>query len=66
MTDMTPSSEFYEEDEPVEAIVAAFERGERGVTARPRGWTRYLMIGRPGGGRFVSPTTHASGHVVAR
>ncbi len=27
--------DFYEDDEPLEKIVAAFERGERGVTAPP-------------------------------
>jgi hypothetical protein len=27
--------DFYEEDEPVEKIVAAFERGRNGVTGRP-------------------------------
>jgi hypothetical protein len=66
MTDMTSGSDFYEEDEPVEKIIAAFERGEKGVTARPRGRTVYLLIGKLSGGHFVPPTTHASGHLVAR
>jgi hypothetical protein len=29
------SDDFYEDDEPVEEIMAAFERGEKGVTAPP-------------------------------
>ena len=66
MTDMTSDSEFYEEDEPVEKVVAAFERGEKGVTARPLGRTEYLLIGKLVGGHFVPPTTHVSGHVVNR
>lgn len=27
--------DFFEEDEPLEKVLAAFERGEKGVTARP-------------------------------
>lgn len=27
--------DFYEDDEPLDAVIAAFERGERGVTAPP-------------------------------
>lgn len=27
--------DFYEEDEPLEDLIAAFERGEKGVTAPP-------------------------------
>ena len=30
------SDVFYEEDEPVEKIRAAFDRGEKGTTTRPR------------------------------
>lgn len=38
---MTDGSEFYEDDEPVEKIRAAFERGEKGRTAkRPRDLNR--------------------------
>jgi len=37
---MTPANgtdgDFYEDDEPVEKIQAAFERGDKGVTERPR------------------------------
>lgn len=29
-------SDFYEEDEPVDDVVAAYERGEKGRTRRPR------------------------------
>jgi hypothetical protein len=44
------ADDFYEEDEPVEKIKAAFERGEKHVTARPvrqteRGQTAYLNTG---------------------
>lgn len=35
MTDTTGMDDFYEEDEPLEKIVAAFERGEKGVTRPP-------------------------------
>jgi hypothetical protein len=33
---MTDGSEFYEDDEPIENIRAAFKRGEPVLTARPR------------------------------
>jgi hypothetical protein len=32
---MTDEGGFYEEDEATEDVVAAFQRGEKGVTARP-------------------------------
>jgi len=37
MVDMARSDDeiFYEEDEPVEEVLAAFEAGEKGATARP-------------------------------
>lgn len=28
-------NDFYEDDEPIEEVLAAFERGEKGVTRRP-------------------------------
>lgn len=28
-------TDFYEDDEPIEAVLAAFEDGEKGVTSRP-------------------------------
>ena len=41
--------DFYEEDEPVDEIVAAFDAGEPFVTANPteprRGWTKFLRLG---------------------
>jgi hypothetical protein len=44
MADMDPDS-FYEDDEPVEEILAAFERGEKGVTKRPpRGYNETLRV----------------------
>jgi hypothetical protein len=33
---MSDDTEFFEEDEPADKIWAAFERGEKGVTAEPR------------------------------
>ena len=37
------SNDFYEEDEPVEDVVAAFERGRKVLTRQPgRGQTVYL------------------------
>lgn len=33
--DMTARGEFYEDDEPVEEVLAAFERGTKHLTARP-------------------------------
>jgi hypothetical protein len=37
------ANDFYEDDEPIEKITAAFERGVKGVTAPPsRGRTEYL------------------------
>jgi hypothetical protein len=52
--------EFFEEDEPLEDVLAAFSQGEKGLTARPvasrtvhpaadsgiasRGWTKTLPV----------------------
>lgn len=40
--------DFYEDDEPSEDVVAAFNAGEKFVTARPvehqRGWTKFLRL----------------------
>jgi hypothetical protein len=46
MGDMEHTSEgFYEDDEPVEKIRAAFDAGVKGVTARgSSGRTQYLII----------------------
>jgi hypothetical protein len=33
--DFDPDEDFYEDDEPAEEIIAAFERGEKFRTARP-------------------------------
>lgn len=48
MIGMATKSEFFEEDEPVEKILLAFEAGEKGLTTRPdeprRGWTEYLRV----------------------
>ena len=43
--------DFYEEDEDPAAIHAAFERGEKGVTAQPwypNAWTYDVLTGRMG------------------
>jgi hypothetical protein len=63
MADMTPSSDFYEDDEPVEKIKAAFERGIKGVTARPRGRTEYLSVGQ---GTSFSRANEPAGHAINR
>lgn len=36
------ADDFYKEDEPLEDVIAAFERGEKVLTAPPRGRTVYL------------------------
>lgn len=38
MADYDEDETFFEEDEPVEAVRAAFERGEKGVTAPLDAW----------------------------
>lgn len=35
MTDTGISQDFYEEDEPLEDVLAAFDRGQQGVTRPP-------------------------------
>jgi hypothetical protein len=41
-----PSDDFYEEDEPVEQVVQAFEQGDKQLTAGPsRGVTQTLDMG---------------------
>ena len=35
--DFDPDEDFYEEDEPLDEVLAAYERGTKGVTARRRG-----------------------------
>lgn len=45
MTDMDSTGDFYEEDESLEDVVAAFESGERGETAPPaQSWTLFLDV----------------------
>jgi hypothetical protein len=34
--DFDPDETFYEEDRPLEEVLAAYERGIKGVTARPK------------------------------
>lgn len=39
------ANDFYEDDEPVEDIVAAFERGEKRITQRPnRGFNEHISM----------------------
>ncbi len=33
------ATDFYEDDEPIEDVIAAFDAGEKGVTRPPPGWT---------------------------
>lgn len=42
MANMQPGGDFYEDDEPVDKVVAAFEQGPKTVTTPPRGRTAYL------------------------
>lgn len=65
MKDMTSADDFYEDDEPVDEIAAAFDRGTKIVTVRPdsrfEDYTRYLHV--PG-----LPTTEVAlqlGHTEA-
>lgn len=57
VTGFDPDEDFYEDDEPLEDVLAAFERGEKLVTARPPGRT-LTVVYRPLGGAWweaVSP-----------
>jgi hypothetical protein len=42
---MAGIDEFYEQDEPVDDVAKAFERGPKQVTGAPRGQTEYLTVG---------------------
>ena len=45
MSDVTAADDFYEEDEPIEKVFAAYEKAEKGRTMRPgKGTTEYLVI----------------------
>lgn len=46
---------FYEDDEPVADVMAAFEAGEKFVTRAPRGGTRTLPLQGNAAADFVSP-----------
>lgn len=45
MESMTSDEGFYEEDEPVEEVLAAFEAGPEGITGPHRGQTHTLTLG---------------------
>lgn len=42
---LNTSDDFYEDDEPVEDVIAAFEAGEKGRTRPPEGWTGPVRVG---------------------
>ncbi|MDG4791049.1 hypothetical protein O7626_41380 [Micromonospora sp. WMMD1102] len=44
---MASNDEFYEADEPVDKIIEAFNRGEKGVTGRPT-WSNTSYLKLPG------------------
>jgi hypothetical protein len=55
--------EFYEDDEPIEEVVAAFDAGETFVTAprdeRRRGWNRFLRLNGEGAvATYLAPGAH--------
>ena len=41
---MATTGEFYEDDEPVEDVLAAFDAGQKVVTGKRSGWTSYLRL----------------------
>lgn len=41
---MAATGDFYEEDEPVGEVLAAFEAGQKGVTGKRAGWSDYLRL----------------------
>ncbi len=58
--------DFYEDDEPVAAVIAAFDAGEKGKTApRPLGVTTFLAVA---GYKGLVPGTanRPAGELVAR
>jgi hypothetical protein len=63
---MQPGSEFFEDDEPVEKVAAAFREGSKVVTgpaeAPVRGWTQYLRVP----SSFFPSVNEPAGHAVAR
>jgi len=38
MTNLDGATGFYEEDEPIESVLTAYEQGNEGTTAPPDGW----------------------------
>lgn len=47
-SDCVSTSDFYEDDEPVETLLAAFDAGEQGVTGPPvRGRTDFFRLESP-------------------
>lgn len=62
MTAMDPNG-FYEDDEPIDEIVAAFQRGEKGVTGESaRGVNETLIV--PGGPLVTVAPNRATGTPV--
>lgn len=56
---------FYEDDEPVEDVVAAFERGDKGVTEKPtRGVQKYFTA--PGVGLAPASPNEVPRELISR
>lgn len=61
---MGDADELYEDDEPVERVLAIFDSGDKGVTGQVRGWNATLDV--PGPAQpFRASSTSVSGNVVA-
>ncbi|TCN40501.1 hypothetical protein EV644_106430 [Kribbella orskensis] len=61
--DITRGDDFYEDDEPVENVKAAFERGTKGVTAPQRGFNLFVAV--PSSDVVVVPDSMANAPVHA-
>ncbi|MFB9882970.1 hypothetical protein ACFFMN_34065 [Planobispora siamensis] len=58
------ANDFYEDDEPVEKIVAAFERGEKRLTKQPtRGFNEHLNLAGTTSVGETSPAGYTVTHV---
>lgn len=41
---MAVVGDFYEDDEPIDEIIVAFNAGPKGLTGKRAGWTDYLKV----------------------
>lgn len=66
MIDMSVDGDFYEDDEPVEDVVAAFNAGPHGVTGPPRGQTQmFTLMGNTAAGVVATPEENqTTGHLI--